>query len=343
MIVSPSAEILAPERTERRSGLALPMAASLALHCAALFLCLALVRSEFVHTVPSPRTETASLPHNSAIAVELEFSPARRAGPADNTAHTAQTVPAEAAAGEPSVVELQPERPAPVSSEPNRRASARPKKRRARGVRTSESAALAELPAPVSDSSEHPPAASAHAAPEVSEALPDPEPDSAPENAESWTVSEEKEAASDKAEDLLASVRGGTSESAQQKSSGALASLNGTSAGGGVGSGRNSGGLGQGQVMGVISDDVRRSVLKRLSSAAERCYPRQARRRGIQGVSAVRFCISETGSASEFRLIQSSGSSILDEASSCVVESASPFEPFTRGRCLQVPIRFVLR
>ncbi len=69
-------------------------------------------------------------------------------------------------------------------------------------------------------------------------------------------------------------------------------------------------------------------------------YPREARRRGIQGTSQVRFDLTETGRLRTLALAQSSGKNLLDDASLRTVERAQPF-PFIDGT-LVVPVVFRL-
>ncbi len=139
------------------------------------------------------------------------------------------------------------------------------------------------------------------------------------------------------------------SESGASSSEGALSAsgMGQTGLPEGVASGRGSpagipGGAGANDV-----DEASRAlsmIAARLSAAASgACYPRQARRRGIEGVAEIRFCIGEDGRAGGVELVRTSGSPLLDGAAACVVESASPFGPLARKQCVSVPVRFRLR
>jgi TonB family protein len=69
-------------------------------------------------------------------------------------------------------------------------------------------------------------------------------------------------------------------------------------------------------------------------------YPREARRRGIEGTSQVRFDLTDAGRLRTLVLARSSGRKLLDDASLTTVERAQPF-PFVDGTLI-VPVVFRL-
>ena len=69
-------------------------------------------------------------------------------------------------------------------------------------------------------------------------------------------------------------------------------------------------------------------------------YPREARRRGIQGTSQVRFDLTDAGRLRTLALARSSGKKLLDDASLETLERAQPF-PFIDGTLI-VPVVFRL-
>ena len=76
-----------------------------------------------------------------------------------------------------------------------------------------------------------------------------------------------------------------------------------------------------------------------LAQAAQRCYPRAARRLGLVGQTTMRFCIDGKGAPAQIEVLQSSGHDSLDEAAAdCVIREAAPFPALPR--CLSVPVRF---
>ena len=78
-----------------------------------------------------------------------------------------------------------------------------------------------------------------------------------------------------------------------------------------------------------------------LAQAAQRCYPRAARRLGLVGQTTMRFCVDGRGAATQIQVLHSSGHDALDEAATeCVIREAAPFPAL--GRCLSVPVRFEL-
>lgn len=93
-----------------------------------------------------------------------------------------------------------------------------------------------------------------------------------------------------------------------------------------------------------IDERALSAIAARLAAAAEgKCYPRQARRRGIEGTALIRFCIGKDGQAGGVDVVRTSGSPLLDGAASCVVAAAAPFGPQVHPRCVSVPVRFRLR
>lgn len=69
-------------------------------------------------------------------------------------------------------------------------------------------------------------------------------------------------------------------------------------------------------------------------------YPELARRRGITGVTRIRFAVDATGRASQVETVDTSGSTLLDEAAEKGARDASDL-PYVYGQ-LEVPIRFAL-
>lgn len=112
--------------------------------------------------------------------------------------------------------------------------------------------------------------------------------------------------------------------------------------GGGEGAGEGSGaGSGSGRGSGP-GEDPHAALLAHLRAHAKRCYPAPARRRGIQGVVGLSFCIDESGMPERMRIERSSGSALLDEAArSCVIEGAAPL-PGPVG-CVVLDLPFRLR
>ncbi len=64
---------------------------------------------------------------------------------------------------------------------------------------------------------------------------------------------------------------------------------------------------------------------------AHKHYPRMARRLGLEGRVVVSFTVKADGRLAETRVIESSGSEILDEAALEAVRQAAPFPPFPAG------------
>lgn len=82
-------------------------------------------------------------------------------------------------------------------------------------------------------------------------------------------------------------------------------------------------------------------IVRRLSAAAEGCYPPAAARFQAEGETRVRFCIDAEGQPQGARILSSSGFEILDDAAlNCVLPRAAPL-PLT-GPCLALPVRFRL-
>jgi periplasmic protein TonB len=77
-------------------------------------------------------------------------------------------------------------------------------------------------------------------------------------------------------------------------------------------------------------------------------YPSQAQSRGEQGVAQLAFSIDRNGAVHHARIVQSSGSSLLDEATLALVERAAPLPPpppeVTGAQiAIVVPIRYNIR
>jgi protein TonB len=83
-------------------------------------------------------------------------------------------------------------------------------------------------------------------------------------------------------------------------------------------------------------------IVRRLSIAAEGCYPPAAARFRAEGETRVRFCIDAEGQPQGARVLSSSGFEILDDAAlNCVLPRAAPL-PRT-GPCLALPVRFSIQ
>jgi len=70
---------------------------------------------------------------------------------------------------------------------------------------------------------------------------------------------------------------------------------------------------------------VREAILQ------QRKYPRQARRKRLQGTSIIAFHILRTGVVGDLRIVQSSGAKQLDEAALNAVRQVRGFPPFPLG------------
>lgn len=116
----------------------------------------------------------------------------------------------------------------------------------------------------------------------------------------------------------------------------ARAPLDEPAAGNGVspGSGQGSSGASAGTV-GLAA------LNEKLRTAATRCYPAAAGRFRLTGTAKVAFCVGSKGSASEVRLVKSTGSTLLDSAAcGCVLERAVPLPAEVSGRCFELPVTF---
>ena len=82
-----------------------------------------------------------------------------------------------------------------------------------------------------------------------------------------------------------------------------------------------------------------REIRRRVQEAV--VYPPEARSKGITGVTRIRFQIAENGLASEIRTVETSGSTLLDQAAERGAVDAGEL-PRVYGR-VEVPIRFELR
>ncbi|MBS1153506.1 MAG: hypothetical protein H6Q89_5204, partial [Myxococcaceae bacterium] len=123
----------------------------------------------------------------------------------------------------------------------------------------------------------------------------------------------------------------------------------GEARGEGDGAGEPSPGNGGARVPGVAAEGAQgpeapldtAALSRRLQQVALRCYPAAARRFRQTGEAQVRFCLDGAGALRESKVIQSTGSALLDHAATdCVVPGAAPFGPETFGRCFAVPVRF---
>jgi protein TonB len=70
-------------------------------------------------------------------------------------------------------------------------------------------------------------------------------------------------------------------------------------------------------------------------------YPERARRRGISGVTRIRFEIAANGHADKIRTVATSGSTLLDRAAEQGAADAGRL-PHVYGR-VEVPVRFELQ
>jgi protein TonB len=82
--------------------------------------------------------------------------------------------------------------------------------------------------------------------------------------------------------------------------------------------------------------------------ARHRFYPREARRRGLEGEVAISFVIQADGRITDVRVARSSGSGSLDNAGLRTLEDLGRFQPIPEelGRSrwmLRVPITYALR
>jgi TonB family protein len=69
-------------------------------------------------------------------------------------------------------------------------------------------------------------------------------------------------------------------------------------------------------------------------------YPERARRRGLSGVTRIRFSIGDDGRAREVETVHSSGHALLDQAAERGARDAAAL-PYVYGR-VEVPVRFAL-
>ena len=77
-------------------------------------------------------------------------------------------------------------------------------------------------------------------------------------------------------------------------------------------------------------------------------YPSEARARGEQGVAQLAFSIDRHGGVHHARIVRSSGSSLLDEATLALIERAQPLPPpppeiAGAEIAIVVPIRYNIR
>lgn len=80
---------------------------------------------------------------------------------------------------------------------------------------------------------------------------------------------------------------------------------------------------------------------QKLRNAARSCYPQVAARFGLHGTAKVAFCVGNQGEVSQVRLVQSTGSGVLDAAAGgCVLDRARPLPVETSGRCFELPVQF---
>jgi len=127
-------------------------------------------------------------------------------------------------------------------------------------------------------------------------------------------------------------MAGGSSSATPDRSSGA--DQPGSPAAGA----RVAGGSGGGAPSGEERDHRVAIIRQRIQEAL--IYPREARRRGIQGTSHVQFDFTDAGRLRTLVLARSSGKTVLDDASLETVQRAQPF-PFVDGTLI-VPVEFRL-
>lgn len=86
-------------------------------------------------------------------------------------------------------------------------------------------------------------------------------------------------------------------------------------------------------------------MVKRRIEQARR-YPPWAKKHGIEGVVHISFYIMPEGSADEVKIIQRSGSEILDREAVATVRRAAPYPPFPNGwpsSYLQMEVKIVFK
>ena len=98
----------------------------------------------------------------------------------------------------------------------------------------------------------------------------------------------------------------------------------------GMGSGRDSG-LGSGP-------QGESEILAQIRSAIERAkrYPLRARAMKIQGTTHLQFLIQDDGTVQNLKILQSSGSPILDEEAVLTIQRASPFPTYPQPLTLAI-------
>ena len=79
----------------------------------------------------------------------------------------------------------------------------------------------------------------------------------------------------------------------------------------------------------ALEADYRNRI--RLAVDGHKHYPRMARRLGLEGRVVLGFTILADGRLAGLRVVQSSGSELLDEAALEAVREAAPFPPFPPG------------
>jgi protein TonB len=121
-------------------------------------------------------------------------------------------------------------------------------------------------------------------------------------------------------------------------------------AGGASGSGESGGGGAARTGLGAREKALEGRYLADLQRAIakHRKYPREARRRGLEGVVTVYFVITADGRIRDVRVAKGSGSRLLDEAGIDTLKRLAAFKPIPRELArdrwaLRVPIRFALR
>ncbi len=84
-------------------------------------------------------------------------------------------------------------------------------------------------------------------------------------------------------------------------------------------------------------------IQNRISSLLS--YPRLARENGIEGTAVVRFAVDQGGRVIDAKIINSSGSNLLDAEAVRVVRRASPFPPpaGTERKYFSMPVTFTLK
>jgi protein TonB len=118
----------------------------------------------------------------------------------------------------------------------------------------------------------------------------------------------------------------------------------GTGGGEGTGQGGYGGGTGRGtrDALAGYQAQIRRKLVR------YRKYPPSARREGLEGVATMAFTLNREGRVVSARLISSSGHPILDDEAQALIQRVNPLPPFPKELNqntldITVPIQFALR